>query len=364
MDSAETRLVDFGAIPLSAWSAGTIAPRTLMQTQDWLRTAAEVYGEEGRNPALIAGDPASPGALALFRNSGPLGGLRLAGAIDVGESVEALYADDAALDALAMGMTRLGVAIDLGHYPSRSGISRRLKAAAGRRGLIVSRMLDRMAMPSLALDESWAEPLEKCGRSRRQQFRRKWRKAEAIGPVEVEIACPVDADVDPLFDRIMAVEANSWKGRTGTALLHDPRQAEFFRRFGRKMAAKGMLRLCFLTIDGRDAAMTYATQWDNRFWAIKVGYDEGFAAVSPGEALLVELIRHAAGQGNSAFEFCGKDAPWTRAWADDAMAIEAIRYYPFTARGLGRLALDGCSKVTQRLASRIARRRKSDQPGA
>lgn len=353
-DNGAAKLVDFGIVPAAAWESGPIRPRTLMQTYDWLQTAAEIYGEPGQDKALIAGDPAAPVALALFRRCGALRALRLAGAIDIGESAEALFADDAALDTLLDGMTRLGVAVELGHYPAAHNVSARLRKAGRGRGLTLAQGLDRMAMPSLALDTRWKAPLDQCSRSRRQQFRRKWRKAEAIGPVELEILSPGQAEVDPLFDRIMAVEARSWKGRAGTALLHDSRQAAFFRSFGRKMAAKGLLRLCFLTIDGKDAAMTYAVVWDNRFWAIKVGYDESFAAVSPGEALLVELIRHAAEQDHSAFEFCGKDAPWTRAWADDALEIEAIRFYPFTPLGLGRLALDGFHLARQRLTASLA----------
>jgi CelD/BcsL family acetyltransferase involved in cellulose biosynthesis len=350
----ETQLVEFSSLSPAAWDAGQAKPHSLMQTHDWLQTAAEIYGYEGQNKTLIVGDSDAPTAMASFRNCGAMRGLRLAGAIDVGESVEALFADDAAFDDLLRGMVQLGVAVDLGHYPTRNDVSRRLRKAGTGRGLTIVRRLSQKAMPSLPLDENWKKPLQQCSRSRRQQYRRKWRKAEAIGPVSLEILSPNVAEVDPLFDRIMAVEARSWKGREGTALLQDDKQAAFFLSFGRKMAAKGLLRLCFLTVAGQDAAMSFATVWDNRFWAIKVGYDESFAPVSPGEALLVQLIRHSAEQDYTSFEFCGKDAPWTRAWAEHSLEIEAIRFYPFTVFGLGRLAIDICQMAKQRIAAKFA----------
>jgi len=354
LNYTETKLVEFSSLSPNAWDSGPAKPHSLMQTYDWVQAAAEIYGHEGQNRTVIVGDPDAPAAMASFRQCGAMRGLRLAGAIDVGESVEALFADDAALDDLLRGMVQLGVAMDLGHYPKRNDVSRRLKRAGSGIGLTIVRRLSQKAMPSLPLDAKWKSPLEQCSRSRRQQYRRKWRKAEAIGPVALEILSPNDAELDPLFDRIMAVEAKSWKGRAGTALLQDDKQAAFFRSFGRKMAAKGLLRLCFLTIAGQDAAMSFAAVWDNRFWAIKVGYDDSFAPVSPGEALLVQLICHSAEQGYTSFEFCGKDAPWTRAWAEHSVEIEAIRFYPFTVLGLGRLLLDTYQMAKQRIVSKFA----------
>ena len=96
--------------------------------------------------------------------------------------------------------------------------------------------------------------------------------------------------------------------------------------------------------------MTYAVVWQNRFWAIKVGYDDQFSAVSPGEALLVELIRSCADSGYDSFEFCGKEAPWTRAWTKESIEIEALRFYPLSILGVGRLAADSKAIVWKRLS--------------
>ncbi len=49
-------------------------------------------------------------------------------------------------------------------------------------------------------------------------------------------------------------------------------------------------------------------------WLLKIGFDEAFARVSPGNLLLMEVIRHAAANGLERVEFLGKDAPWTAAW--------------------------------------------------
>lgn len=358
----KAQLADFGSIPADVWETGALPVRSLMQTHAWLDAAAEVYGEGSKTKALIIGPPEAPRALALLGRPPAFGGYRLLGGIDVGESVEVMWADETALDQLARGLTRLGAAVDLGHYPQGARFAARLRRMQRWRGLTLARSLPQRALPVLPLTEDWSEPLSLFSRSRRQRFRRKWRKAEKIGPVSVEISMPSAADLDRQITRILAVESKGWKGRAGTALLHDPKQAAFFRAFGKRMIETGQLRLCFLTIDGEDAAIEYAAVWDNRFWSIKVGYDEGFAAVSPGEALRVELMRHCAQQGYDAIEFCGKEAPWTQAWTDQAVEIQALRVYPYTPRGLAGLACDAWAVGRRRLQGRRAA--VSDQPGA
>lgn len=350
------RLVDFGAVPTNVWDNRRIPLDSLMQSHEWLRAAVDVYGQGDQTRVLIVGDTARPNSIAVLSQSGAFRGLRLAGALDIGESVEALSVNETALDDLAHSLARLGVAVDLGHYPANNGFARKLRHTQRWRGLTLTRHLSDRAMPSLELEEKWKQPLDQCSRSRRQQYRRKWRKAEAMGSVEIEINTPSADDVDVLFNRIMAVEAEGWKGRERTALLYDQKQAEFFRSFGHQMVATGCLRLCFLTIGGVDAAMTYAVVWENRFWAIKVGYNEAFSVASPGEALLVELLRHCAEQNYKTFEFCGKEAAWTRAWTDDAQDIQALRFYPWTLAGVGRLILDSVEITGRHLKRFLAAR--------
>lgn len=341
-------LVEFGTIPASAWTSGALPQRSLMQTHDWLSAAAETYGQGQHTLALLPGGLADPRGLALLGRA-RAGGLRLLGSIDIGESVELLWRDSDALEELARGLTRLGVAVELGHYPNGLDFAAKLRRVQGQRGMTVARALPQRAAPCLPLDDSWQDPLRHFGAKRRQRFRRKWRKAERFGPIAVEIAAPSEVDLDRQFDRGIAIEARSWKGRAGSALMHDERQAAFFRDFGRRMAAKGQLRLCFLTIGGADAAVEYAVVWQNRFWSIKLGYDDAFAEFSPGEALRLELVRHSAEKGYDAFEFCGKEADWTKGWTDRATEIAALRIYPFTLAGLGKLAYDGCEIGRRRL---------------
>jgi hypothetical protein len=316
----------------------------------WLGAAARIYGEGDATAVLIVGPPDDPHALAVLGRK-KSGGYRLLGGIDTGESIECLWRDPSALDALVSGIVGLRRPIDFGHYPTLSGLSGRLRRAAGWRGIVLSKALGPRAMPVLPLDETWCMPLDRLGRSRRQSLRRKRRKADDIGAVATHVTAPSPAEVDDLIDRFAAVEAQSWKARAGTALRHDQAQLAVFRDFCRRMAERGELRLCFLTIGEKDAAAEIAVIWENRFWSIKLGYDERFANVSPGELLRIELLAYAARQHLEAFEFCGKEAPWTAAWTDQAQQIEALRYYPATLGGFACLMRDTICLGAKRLRS-------------
>ena len=62
---------------------------------------------------------------------------------------------------------------------------------------------------------------------RRSDYRRALRCAAQAGGVQTEIIAPQPAEVDSPLDLAMAIEARSWKGAAGTALLHDPQRALF-----------------------------------------------------------------------------------------------------------------------------------------
>ena len=117
--------------------------------------------------------------------------------------------------------------------------------------------------------------------------------------------------------------------------------------------AAGILRLCFMRIDGKAAAMQFAVECDDRFWLIKVGYDDAFRQVSPGNLLMRETISYAAGKGLKAYEFLGKEAEWTKLWAGDARPIATLRTYPYNLRGLIAFVSDGLAVVAKRLLARL-----------
>ena len=165
----------------------------------------------------------------------------------------------------------------------------------------------------------------------------------------------------------MAVEANGWKGRSGTALQVDRKLERFFRRYAQLACEAAILRLCFLRIDGKAVAMQLAVETDERFWLFKIGYDETYGRCSPGNLLMRETIRYAAQRGLKSYEFLGKEAPWTELWTQAAHPITALRTYPFNFAGFAALIADGITSIKrsfEEMMERRSQRRKTPKEAA
>ncbi|HAS13065.1 MAG TPA: hypothetical protein DCS55_21535, partial [Acidimicrobiaceae bacterium] len=82
----------------------------------------------------------------------------------------------------------------------------------------------------------------------RQRLRQVRRRAEDAGVAVVD--CSALAP-DEAMDRVLAVEARSWKGEEGTGLA-SASLAEFYRRMAWRLAAGEALRLLFARQGERD----------------------------------------------------------------------------------------------------------------
>jgi len=202
--------------------------------------------------------------------------------------------------------------------------------------------------PFIALDETWLKPQTHLNSDRRGDLRRARRKAEEHGPVSTEIHAPELDDLSHLLDTAFEVEASSSKSAQGTALLHDAHRAAFYRRYAEAACVEGTLRICFLRIGDRVAAMQVAIEQDESFWLLKVGHDVRYADCSPELLLMSDTISYAAEAGLKSYEFLGRTEDWTRVWTETERQTVSLRVYPFGLRGLAALVADAAVAAYER----------------
>jgi CelD/BcsL family acetyltransferase involved in cellulose biosynthesis len=203
--------------------------------------------------------------------------------------------------------------------------------------------------PCIDLDGSWIEPELKLNSGRRSDLRRAKRRAEARGPVRASVHAPSQSELQSMLDTAIAVEARNWKGRCGTALVHDRQRQAFFRAYAAAAQAEGKLRICLLHIGDDVAAMQLAAVSGGGFWLLKIGYDDAFAPCSPGLLLMRETIRHAALEGLHRYEMLGLNAPWIEAWTRQQRQCVCVRIYPTRMRGLAALAMEATASGFRKL---------------
>jgi CelD/BcsL family acetyltransferase involved in cellulose biosynthesis len=329
------------------WNALGSGLSSPMQHFSWTAAALETVCASDRLRVVLLRQGASAALAPLARSPRWLPVLCMVGVSRLGEPVDFLYSDEAALDALAAALCRAGDPLCLEHLLDDTRVLPALRRAYAGRGWI--RVDPMNACPVVPLHAGWQDPFTQFNAGRRSDFRRSQRHAEKHGSVSYEILSPAPGEVDGLLDEAYAVESRSWKGHAGTDLLTDRPLGDFYRRVARSASERGDLRIAFMRIDGRAVAMQVMVEHARRLWLLKIGYDEAFARCSAGNLLMLEAIGHAAQRGLVACEFLGSAEAWTRLWTEQVRQQVKIRVYPYNLRGALFFAADAAAFVGKRL---------------
>jgi CelD/BcsL family acetyltransferase involved in cellulose biosynthesis len=322
-----------------AWEAIAARSGSPMQRHSWASAFVGAFGVEYELKVLVAGDGSDVAAIApLVTPREGLARLELMGVKELSEPADFIYRDTDALERLARAVAELSIPMLLRRVVAESPTVEALRRAYRRRTIFNSRSV--APYPWIALDDAWREPEEKFSADRRSDLRRSRRRAEKLGEVTFEMISPRREELGPPLEEVFRVEAAGWKGREGTALATDERRRLFFTRYAEAAADAGTLRLAFLRIAGRTAAVQLAAECGGRFWLLKVGYDEEFRRSSPGTLLMLETIRYAATRELESYELLGQVEPWTRFWTEQERECIALRAYPPRPAGIAAAALD------------------------
>lgn len=272
--------------------------------------------------------------------------LEIAGATTLFEPCGFNYRDQNALGALCEALVRTGRPVVLQRIEADGGLAQAFKAAARGRGQLLQ--FNASGAPFVPITSSWQQYFQSLSSRRRQDYRRARRGLERLGKIEVEIRAPDAVAVEAGMAEAMQVEAASWKGREGSAMLTNPRLSGFFLQLATRLARQGQLRLCFLRLDGAAIAMQIAVIHGGRWWVLKIGYDERWAEHSPGIQLMWDVLREAFERGLTSFEMLGSAEPWLTIWTREQRAYRTLAFYPYNGRGAVALGADIMRAFVQR----------------
>ncbi len=139
-----------------------------------------------------------------------------------------------------------------------------------------------------------------------------------------------------LLPRFMEVEARSWKGTEGTAILNSPSEVAFYRTLVRRLAAAGWLEWHLLNAGEKTIAANLAVRFNSAVVVWKLGYDAGYAKCSPGSMLFERLVRHAYDSGAIREINLLTDYAWYQQWRMQPRPYSCVRAFP--PRPAARLA--------------------------
>jgi CelD/BcsL family acetyltransferase involved in cellulose biosynthesis len=211
--------------------------------------------------------------------------------------------------------------------------------------------------PTLQVDlrGGWQAYLETRSAKLRSDIRRKIRRLETTGKVQIEFLRPTPIELDRVLEEAIDVEADGWKGRAGSALRYNSPIRRFVSSLASQFAAIGQLRVNFLRIDGSAIAMCIDLEHSGRLWSIKRGYREAFCHSSPGKILLYETLRNGCERNLSGYEFLGSGDPMQPEWATGERRLQSLVFYPYSFQGALAFAGDIASLPIRRLSRLVGR---------
>ncbi|MBS0528200.1 MAG: GNAT family N-acetyltransferase [Proteobacteria bacterium] len=151
--------------------------------------------------------------------------------------------------------------------------------------------------------------------STRKKLRQDWNRLSATGAVDVvNNRAP---DTQEAFETFLALEAGSWKGARGTALLCDAADAAFVRQMVNALAERGNASVALLRVDGRAIAAQVLMYCGATAYTWKTAFSPDYAKYSPG-ALLIDKITEDlfASAGIEAIDSCSAEGSFmAQLWA-------------------------------------------------
>lgn len=329
---------------ISRWgniSSGRMAPTHHL---DWVNSCAESFTNDGSLFILTASEHSLPVSVAPFcLLNYPAPHLELLGARQLGEPTDLIYQDSDTLKHLISALIKKKLPVLLHRLPADSLTPELFKKLSHGHGITLIR--EQSSYPYIALGSN-LDKQSLLSTSLMNDLKRAAKKANSIGKVTFQITSPSSPkDTDESYQTYLQIEAASWKGDNGTALIHDAERNRFFHDFCHRASQSGTFRVSFMYIDQQPVSAILALVLDKRFWILKTAYDKDYKRCSPGLLLIKHTLDDVIQHGLSSFEFLGQTEPWLKRWTKTERKTVKLSYYPYNFTGIKLLSHDTAMKL-------------------
>lgn len=185
---------------------------------------------------------------------------------------------------------------------------------------------DRYRIPVIPFSGTWESFRKNWTSSHRNNIARYSRRLEQLGEVRLVQHRDLTAkEVGPLLQSGFAIEDKSWKGEAGSSALRSPGMFDFYRAQAEQLADWGQLHLTFLEVAGRAVAFEYGWMAKQVLHAFKLGYDDEFSSMSPGQVLKSYLLRALIEEKSLvAYDCLGPATHALTRWSDQSYGVSQL----------------------------------------
>ena len=186
--------------------------------------------------------------------------------------------------------------------------------------------------PWIEIKPSWEDYLSSCSAGFRKALRRKMRRLAERGRVSLETVTGRE-ELDQALADGLHLEAEGWKGSNRTAISSQPADTVFYTELAEIMAARGQLRLHFLTLDDVRIAFDYSVIANRCLYSLKAGHSSAHARFSPGTLMLGLILQRAHEDGLTGLDLLGDSDEFKMHWTDTARTHQWLHCYSDSLRG-------------------------------
>ncbi len=174
-----------------------------------------------------------------------------------------------------------------------------------------------------------------------KNFKRRLKKARKKLlelPNVLFISAKGGSDLDKSYEEFLTVEASGWKGEQGncTAIKLHPELREFYRTLAYNYAKFNGCEINLLKIGNHCIAGQFCLKVEETIYVLKIGYDEAYSHIGPGNILLENLIERAAEDKTLRYVNLITGSEWHALWKPKHFKV--IRAYIFRKSFLGLVA--------------------------
>ena len=140
------------------------------------------------------------------------------------------------------------------------------------------------------------------------------------------LVAPNDAAADAAYDRLLAVEARSWKGREGVGIAASE-MLGFYRLMIRRLVKRDGLRLMFARHEDRDVAYILGGVRGRSYRGLQFSFDAEYEQLSLGNLCQFQQIVQLCDEGIAQYDL-GAEVEYKRRWGEQAQETVTLLALP------------------------------------
>ena len=151
----------------------------------------------------------------------------------------------------------------------------------------------------------------------RANLRRAERQGHQLGLVFERYTQDHDGSI---YERILDIERNSWKGRAGEGFDQEPSRS-FYAEVITRLHQTGRLRVIFIRLDGQDVAFVFGGVFGDVYRGLQMSYRDTHSQFSLGNLGQLAMIRWMSEDGIETYDL-GTEMDYKLSWAESSFTTQ------------------------------------------